>query len=145
MRVEWSCSRGNCEATATSVPPPVCAALPDIDLFVLGEGALAVVCGASVVSGALVLHEATCRPVRCVGAADCPQWDDRLYSCVLGWCATDSRAPDLLDVTAACLANVDRPATCAALSTDPETQAALMTALAACTAASCAIPETCAP
>ena len=145
VRVEWACSGGTCEVTGSSVPPPACTALPSIDLFVLGAGSLALLCGASVVDRTLVLHDATCRPIRCRDRAECPQWDDRAYTCEAGTCATSTRAPDLLDVTAACLARVDRPATCAAIATDAATQDALAQIEGACTETECEIPEACLP
>jgi hypothetical protein len=145
LRVQWECSAGTCEVTGSSRPPPACTALPDIDLYVLGASSFALVCGASVVGRTLELHEATCRPIRCVEAADCPQWDDRPYGCDAGTCTTTTRAPDLLDVTAACLANVDRPPTCVATASDPETVAALALAEGACDDTGCVIPEACRP
>jgi hypothetical protein len=145
VRVEWRCSDGTCEVTATSDPPPACTALPDLDLFVLGAGSFALLCGASVVDHTLVLHDDLCRPILCADESGCPQWDDRRYACDGGVCRTTGRAPDLLDVLAACLAHVERPLTCAAAQTDAPTLAALALARDACDATTCIIPEACAP
>ncbi len=143
--VQWECSAGECQVTGTSDPPPACTALPDIDLFVLGAGSFALLCGASVVGHALVLHDESCRPIRCANETDCPQWDDRRYGCDAGLCTTTTRALDLLDVTAACLADVDRPATCVAAGMDAATQDGLLLAASACTAEGCTLPEACRP
>lgn len=145
VRVEWACSGRTCEVTGSSVPPPTCTALPDIDLFVLGAGAIAMLCGASVVGRTFELHEESCRPIVCADEGDCPQWDDRRYGCDAGTCTTTTRAPDMLDVTTACLATVDRPPTCVATGADPATQAALTNADGACSGSACTIPEVCRP
>ncbi|MFO0681908.1 MAG: hypothetical protein U0234_07655 [Sandaracinus sp.] len=141
--VEWSCMTGECQVTASSEPPPEC---EGDDIFVVGAGALAILCGASIdATHTLVLREASCRPLVCNVAADCPHWPDRDYGCDGGICTTSEVALDALDIEALCLLHAARAATCEATDADPAVAMALAQAQAACTATGCAIPEACRP
>jgi len=132
-RVQWMCEGHDCQVTGTSTPPPDC---DGDDVFVIGAGALAVLCGASVATDTHVLS---------VQASDCPQWADRMYGCDGGFCTTSDLALDVLDVEATCLRLAPRQDTCAATDTDPMVVMAMTTATNACTSSGCALPSTCRP
>lgn len=134
---------GECQVTASSEPPPEC---EGDDIFVVGAGALAILCGASIdATHTLVLREASCRPLVCNVAADCPHWPDRDYGCDGGICTTSEVPLDALDLEALCLLHAARGATCEAMDADPAVAMALAQAQAACNATGCAIPEACRP
>jgi hypothetical protein len=143
-RVQWTCEAHECQVTGTSAPPPDC---DGDDIFVIGAGAIAVLCGASVATDnhMLSVHDATCRPVICAQASDCPQWPDRMYGCDGGFCTTSDLALDVLDIEATCLRLAPRQDTCAATDTDPRVVSAMTTATSACTTSGCTLPSSCRP
>lgn len=142
-RVQWMCAGHDCQVTGSSAPPPDC---DGDDIFVVGAGAIAVLCGASVAADhSLSVHDATCRPLLCATADDCPQWPDRRYGCDGGFCTTADLALDALDVEASCLHLAPRADTCAAVDADPVVIAAMSTASSACAAGPCTIPAACRP
>jgi hypothetical protein len=142
-RVTWMCEGHECQVTGTSDAPPDC---DGDDIFVVGAGAIAILCAASVATDhSLTLHEATCRPLICATEGDCPQWPDRMYGCDGGFCTTASLALDAIDVEATCLRLAPRQDTCAATDADPAVVMATSTAMAACTTSGCTIPESCRP
>ena len=142
-RVSWTCQVHDCQVTGTSVEPPDC---DGDDVFVVGAGAIAVLCAASVAADhSLTLHEATCRPLICASEADCPQWPDRRYGCDGGFCTTSELALDALEVEAVCLRNARRGPTCAAIAADPTVIAAASTAASACATGGCTLPAECRP
>lgn len=144
--VGWECDGGECEASLRRITedPPSCG---EGDRWVVGAGAVAILCAASEDGGELAVHESTCRPIACDDELDCPQWDDLSYGCDVGICTTPSFDLDGLDVRAACLRLVPRRATCDAQDTDADTITQTAIAAAACPedAPGCAIPEACRP
>ncbi|MDQ3035644.1 MAG: hypothetical protein M3Y87_24775 [Myxococcota bacterium] len=146
VAVGWECDGGECEVSLRRVTadPPVCAA---DDRWVVGAGAVAILCAASEEGGELAVHESTCRPIACDDELDCPQWDDLSYGCDVGICTTSFFDLDPLDVRAACLRLVPRRETCEAQDADADTIARTAIAAAACPdgAPGCAIPEECRP
>lgn len=115
-------------------------------MFVVGAGAIAVLCAASVATDhTFTLHEATCRPLLCATEADCPEWPDRHYGCDGGFCTTSELALDRLDIEATCLRRAARLDTCAAIDADPAVTSAMASAASACASGPCAIPASCRP
>lgn len=142
-RVGWMCEGHDCQVNGVSIEPPDC---DGEDIFVVGAGALAVLCAASVATDhTLTLHETTCRPLLCATPDDCPQWPDRRYGCDAGFCTTADLALDALDIEATCLRLAARGATCADIDADPVVQRAVQTATDACASGPCAIPAECRP
>jgi len=142
-RVQWMCEAGMCQVSGASVAPPVCG---DNDIFVVGAGAIAVLCGASVaMDHSFTIDDANCRPLICASSDDCPQWPDRRYGCDGGFCTTSALALDRIDIVATCLRTVPRDATCAAADADPMVVAARANATAACSSSGCTIPASCRP
>lgn len=143
--VDWECRGGDCDAVPRrgTTEPPACGGEGD-ERWVVGAGAVAILCAASDVASDLVVHEATCRPLACHDELDCPQWEDLVYGCDGGVCTTAALALDPLDVRAVCLRNVPRLATCDAQASDETTRARDALALEACpSAAACTIPDAC--
>jgi hypothetical protein len=142
-RVGWLCEGHDCQVNGVSVEPPDC---DGDDIFVVGAGAIAVLCASSVaMDHTLTLHEATCRPLLCATETDCPQWPDRRYGCDSGFCTTADLALDMLDIEAVCLRTAARGATCADIDADPSVQMAMSMASAACASGPCTIPAACRP
>jgi len=142
-RVQWTCEGHDCSVTGTSQAPPDCAG---DDIFVVGAGAIAILCGASVgADHALSLHEASCRPLLCATESDCPQWPDRHYGCDGGFCTTSTQTLDMLDIESVCLRLAPRGDTCDAIDADPAVAMARATATSACTTTGCTIPASCRP
>ncbi len=113
----WECERGHCTTVRESfspLPPTECG--EDAELLV-GAGKLAILC---VVSAGDIVHERTCRPLACLDELDCPQWEERTYTCASGICETDDPvALDRIDVAALCLSEVPRHTSCADAENDP--------------------------
>jgi len=71
--------------------------------------------------------DAFCRPVVCTAASECPQFVERAFACANGlcqWTAASGGMASPRETLSLCLANVPRPASCAAASTDSATLAA---------------------
>lgn len=144
--VGWSCDDGPCDVVPrlSTLDPPVCG---ERDRWVVGAGALAILCAASEEGGELLVHESTCRPLACADELDCPQWDELHYGCDAGICTTGSFGLDALDVRAACLQGVPRLASCEAQDADPATieRTALVASTCSAGTTRCEIPEACRP
>lgn len=139
----WVCEAHDCQVNGTSVAPPDC---DGTDVFVVGAGAIAVLCAASVATDhSLTVHDATCRPLLCATESDCPEWPDRRYGCDGGFCTTAGLALDVLDIEAVCLRTAVRGDTCAAIDADPAVQMAMTTAASACASGPCSLPASCRP
>lgn len=142
VRVQWTCEAHDCQVTGSSIAPPDC---DGDDIWVVGAGALGVLCSASIGSDhMLTLREATCRPLICASESDCPEWPDRHYGCDSGFCTTADLALDALDIEATCLRTLNRADTCAEIDADPVVASAMSTATTVCMTG-CAIPASCRP
>jgi hypothetical protein len=142
--IGWDCSRGSCttvrDATSASVPS-MCGAATDL---LVGAGALAILCAVSVgPDGADVVHERTCRPIACADELDCPQWEERAYTCLASICQYEALALDRVDVSALCLYDVPRHESCAAAEEDALADERMAAVDAACADGTCTIPEGC--
>jgi hypothetical protein len=97
--------------------------------------------------GADVIHETTCRPLVCADELDCPQWNDREYACVEQLCQVRDAtgwALDDLDLTALCLWDLPRHASCGEAGADPAVEARLAAVAEVCDEAGCvAAPPAC--
>lgn len=144
----WDCVSGSCNAVRTSfsAPVPDCEGA-DTELLV-GAGALAILCAVSRdAEGADVVHVETCRPLACGGALDCPQYGARSYACIQSICQVEDETGfglDPIDVSALCLFDVPRHASCDAARADALVSERLAAAQSACEGAACTrIPAGC--
>lgn len=140
----WECDYGACTTVRESFSPPVPTGCGEDTELLVGAGALAILCAVSrAPDGSDLVHERTCRPLACRDELDCPQWSARTYACVADICQTDG-VFDRVDVTALCLFDVERHASCGDAEDDPLVGARMALVDAACPGDRClSAPEPC--
>lgn len=143
----WECDTGNCRPVRGSFSPlpPECA--DDTELLV-GAGPIAILCGVSRgPDGEDIVHDETCRPLACVDDLSCPQWNAREYICLNEFCQVADASTwrlDRTDMSALCLFDVERHASCDEALGDPIVQARLSAVDEACPMGVCErVPEGC--
>lgn len=144
--IAWECGYGGCVTVQDGYAPPVPSGCGEDTEHLVGAGALAVLCAVSrAPEGGDLVHERTCRPIACADELDCPQWEERLYGCVESICQSDAGlALDRLDVTALCLFDVPRHASCEAIDADAEVARRMALVDEACEGERCQrVPEGC--
>ncbi|MFK7991568.1 MAG: hypothetical protein AB8I08_36465 [Sandaracinaceae bacterium] len=144
----WGCINGGCQTVRDTFSAPVPACEGEDTELAVGAGALAVLCAISRgPEGEDLVHETTCRPLVCRDSLDCPQWAGRTYGCIEEICQVEEVSGfmlDRLDLTALCLWDMPRHASCAQAASDPAVEARLARLDAVCDAEACsAIPEGC--
>lgn len=135
----WSCDFGRCVTVQESFSPAVPTDCGERTEHLVGAGALALLCAVSQSArGEDIVHERTCRPLACFDELDCPQWQERGYACIEGICqSTDGTPLDRLDMTALCLFDVPRHASCVAAEDDAEVDRRMVLVDGACDARGC--------
>ncbi len=141
--IGWECVYGSCAPVRDGYGPPVPSGCGEDTEYLVGAGALAILCAVSNEDGADVVHEGTCRPLACADELDCPQWQERTYACVSSLCQTEL-VFDRLDVIALCLSDVPRHESCEAADADPLVAARMALVDGACEGERCErVPEEC--
>lgn len=139
----WSCDVGHCAPVHESFSPPVPSDCGEDTELLVGAGGLAILCAVSRgADGSDVIHERTCRPLACRDELDCPQWGARSYVCAAGVCQSEL-ALDRVDVTALCLFDVPRHASCAEADADPEVARRMAWVEEACEGGCTHVPSGC--
>lgn len=143
--IGWDCGYGHCSTVQDSYAPVVPSGCGDETEHLVGAGALALLCAVSrAPDGSDVVHERTCRPIACADELDCPQWEERLYGCVESICQTEGLTLDRVDVTALCLFDVPRHASCEAIDADPRVAERMALVDEVCDETRCdRVPEAC--
>lgn len=116
--LDWECELGACRPVGYAGAPeaPECDGPTEL---LVGAGALGLLCA---VDDTDAPFPETCRPLACALASDCPQWGDRLYVCLGDICQIEDASGwtlDRVDVTALCLFDVPRHASCDEALADP--------------------------
>lgn len=128
----WRCDQGSCTTVHETFSPRIPTECGEDTELLVGAGPLAVLCAVSRgPDGEDVVHERTCRPLRCADELDCPQWSARAYACIEGLCQSEG-VFDRIDVAALCLHDVPRHASCLDAETDAEVDRRLAGVDAAC-------------